>query len=323
MENLENMESMYKNRGSFVRGEIRRTRHRSELKLYAACILCGLIAACFVIFFFSDDFDVTEEIKNLLIFLGLQEGRPDFIGLMAFLLVLAGILGGIVTIIMLIVAYITSVYALYANQLSYSVRVSEKNFPEIHRKVLEYTELLGLPSAPEVYVQQMNGELNAFTAWVPGRIFIQLNAEIVDLAYMENKDFDTVYFILAHEMGHAYLHHVQLQYAIWSMPVNFIPVLGTYILSPLLSRSREYSADRVAQALTGGTGELSAMMLLSAGRHTYKYLSPQDYLAEITRKRKFLERFAVKIVNLLASHPIMPYRTRAILDPEKRSGKLL
>ena len=25
----------------------------------------------------------------------------------------------------------------------------------------------------------MNGELNAFTCWVPGRIFIQLNAEIV------------------------------------------------------------------------------------------------------------------------------------------------
>ena len=320
---MENMENMYKNRGSFVREEIRRTRHRSELKLYTACILCGLIAACFVIFFFSDDFDITEEIKNLLVFLGLQEGRPDFIGVMAVLIILAGILGGIVSIIVMIVGYVTSVYALYANQLSYSIRVSEKNFPEIHRKVLEFSELLGLPSVPEVYVQQMNGELNAFTCWVPGRIFIQLNAEIVDLAYMENKDFDTVYFILAHEMGHAYLHHVQLQYAIWSMPVNFIPVLGTYILSPLLSRSREYSADRVAQALTGGNGELSAMMMLSAGRHAYKYLNPQDYLAEITRKRMPLERFAVKIVNLLASHPIMPYRTQAILDPEKRSGKLL
>ncbi len=320
---MENTETMFESRRSLVRAEIRRTRHRSELKLYTACILCGLTAACFVIFFLSDDFDIAEEIKNLLVFLGLQEGRPDFIGLMAFLLILAGILGGIATMIFMIVGYITSVYTLYANQLSYSVRVSEKNFPEIHQKVLEYTELLGLPSAPEVYVQQMNGELNAFTCWVPGRIFIQLNAEIVDLAYMENKDFDTVYFILAHEMGHAYLHHVQLQYAIWSMPVNFIPVIGTYILSPLLSRSREYSADRVAQALTGGTGELSAMMLLSAGRHTYKYLSAREYLAEITRKRRPLERFAVKIVNLLASHPIMPYRTQAVLDPEKRSGKLL
>ena len=39
------MENMYGNRGSFVREEIRRTRHRSELKLYTACILCGLIAA--------------------------------------------------------------------------------------------------------------------------------------------------------------------------------------------------------------------------------------------------------------------------------------
>ena len=320
---MENMENMYKNRGSFVREEIRRTRHRSELKLYTACILCGLIAACFVIFFFSDDFDITEEIKNLLVFLGLQEGRPDFIGVMAVLIILAGILGGIVSIIVMIVGYVTSVYALYANQLSYSIRVSEKNFPEIHRKVLEFTELLGLPSAPEVFVQQMNGELNAFTCWVPGRIFIQLNAEIVDLAYMENKDFDTVYFILAHEMGHIYLHHVQIYYTIWAVLVNFIPLLGSNILLPALSRCREYSSDRVAQALTGGVGQEDCMMLLAAGRHAYKYVDSREYLRNITAYHNFVERFARWCTNLVASHPIMPFRVRAILDPEKKSGRIL
>ena len=321
---MQNMyENMYPNRGALVREEIRRTRHRSELLLYTVCILAGLIAACFVVFFLSDDLDVIAELKKLLGFFGLEEGGADYTGGLVVLLILAGVIGGVASIIFMLVAYIASVYAMYAQQLSYSIRVSEKNFPEIYWKVREFSELMDLPVVPEVYVQQMNGELNAFTCWVPGRIFIQLNAEIVDLAYMENKDFDTVFFILAHEMGHAYLHHVQLQYTLWCMPVNFIPVLGTYILYPLLSRSREYSADRVAQALTGGTGELSAMMMLSAGRHAYKYVSPQDYLREITRKRKTLERFAVWVVNLLASHPIMPYRTRAILDPGKRSGKLL
>ena len=102
-----------------------------------------------------------------------------------------------------------------------------------------------------------------------------------------------------------------------------ISLLALIILSPLLQRSREYSADRVAQALTGGTSQLRTMMLLSAGRHTYKYVSPTDYLREITRKRLPVERFAVWITNLLASHPIMPYRVAAIMDPAKKSGRLL
>ncbi|MBQ7535109.1 MAG: M48 family metallopeptidase [Stomatobaculum sp.] len=317
------MENMNVSRGEEVREQIRRTRHRMEVKLYAACIILGLMAACLLVFFITDDFEPVEELKEFLGMFGLSAEKPDFGALLLILLVLIGIIGGIGSIILMLVVYLFTVYSQYASQLSYSVRVSEKNFPEIYQKVKEYTELLDLPKEPEVFVQQMNGELNAFTCWVPGRIFIQLNAEIVDLAYMENKDFDTVYFIMAHEMGHAYLHHVQLQYAVWCMLINFIPVLGQYILFPLLSRSREYSADRVAQALTGGTSELEAMMLLSAGRHAYKYLSPQDYLRDITRKRNPVERFAVRMVNLLATHPIMPYRTQAILDPGKKSGKLL
>ena len=51
---MENMyQNMYQNRGALVREEIRRTRHRSELLLYTVCILAGLIAACFVVFFLS------------------------------------------------------------------------------------------------------------------------------------------------------------------------------------------------------------------------------------------------------------------------------
>jgi Zn-dependent protease with chaperone function len=169
----------------------------------------------------------------------------------------------------------------------------------------------------------MNGQLNAFTAWVPGKAFIQLNAEIVDLAYMEHKDFEPVYFILAHEMGHIYLHHVQIYYTIWAVLVNFIPLLGTNILLPALSRSREYSADRVAQALTGGVGQEDCMMLLAAGRHAYKYIDTREYLRNITANHNFIERFARWCTNLVASHPITPFRVRAILDPDKKSGRLL
>jgi len=36
-----------------------------------------------------------------------------------------------------------------------------------------------------------------------------------------------------------------------------------------------------------------------------------------------IERFARWCTNLVASHPIMPFRVRAILDPSKKSGRLL
>lgn len=242
---------------------------------------------------------------------------------MQLAIIILSLMFGAGAIIILVVMSLYQMYRTYADQMSYSIRVSEKNYPEIYQKVREYTWLLGWKKEPEVYVQQMNGSLNAFTCWVPGKVFIQLNAEIVDIAYMEHKDFDTIFFVMAHEFGHAYLHHVQLYYSFWSMLASFIPFLGSNILLPMLSRSREYSADRVAQALTGGVAQEDCMMLLGAGRHSYKYVDTQSYISEILAHYGPVERFFRWLVNLLASHPIMPYRVQAILDPYKRSGRLL
>ena len=305
-----------------VQREIRRTRHRKEVPLYIVAIVIGLLGF-FVMMLFQDDFkDMVQEITNALMEDGsLSEFEPEEIT--AVLLGLFGILSGVGSIVVLLFVSLGALYKTYGDQLSYSIRVSETNFPEIYAKVQEYTRLLGLKKAPDVFIQQMNGEVNAFTAWIPGRTFIQLNAEIVDVAYMEHKDFDTVFFVMAHEFGHIYLHHVQLPYIFWSMLVNLIPVLGQTVFGNLLSRAREYSADRVGQALTGGKNERECMMLLGVGRHLYKYADVDEYLQNITRKPAALARLARWCINLLASHPIMPLRVTALLDPEKKSGHLL
>jgi hypothetical protein len=65
------------------------------------------------------------------------------------------------------------------------------------------------------------------------------------------------------------------------------------------------------------------MMMLSAGRHAYKYVNSREYIRDITARHNAVERFARWCVNLFASHPIMPYRVSAILDPTKKSGRLL
>lgn len=306
-----------------VKSEIKETRHKFELPIYIVSIVLG---SAYIVYLFSKIFngdtliyEVYRALTNINPELANSENALEIIKLA---LIILGLVAGIITILALLIILFLALYFIYGNQLSFSIKVSEKNFPEIYEKIKEYTELLGLKKAPEVYVKQMNGNLNAYTAWVPGKVFIQLNAEIVDLAYMENKDFDTVFFVMAHEFGHAYLHHVQLQYTLWSKLIAFVPVLG-FILNLMLSRAREYSADRVAQALTSGKNQVETMMLLMAGRHAYKYMDENEYIETIYKNNGILGTFMKWFINLMATHPIMPYRTKAIIDPEKKSGKLL
>lgn len=298
-----------------VKQLIKQVRHGMEMPLYVLFSIIGFIV--FFVYFFAslttDSF--INEINNDLIWY-------DTSGALSQILFFLSLFSGFSMLLISIVIYIVRVYMYYADQISYSVRVSQNNFPELYEKIREYTYLLGLKKEPEVYVRQMNGQLNAYSAWVPGRCFIQLNAEIVDLAYMENKDLDTVAFVLAHEMGHIYLHHVQLIYNILPILVSFVPVIGGLILYPMLSRAREYSCDRVAQILTNGTNERECMMLLGVGRHIYKYTDANSYIEDINQNCSFLGKLFSRVINLFSSHPIMPLRTMAILDPMKRSGKL-
>lgn len=306
-----------------VRKEIRRTRHRKELPLYFFLSIAGFIAMVINVLRALQDEGLINEIKNILEGIELGAEAHAVAQVLDAAVVVLSIVGGFGAVIGLLIVTIVMVYRLYGEEMAYSIRVSEKNFPEIYEKVQEYTRLLGWKREPEVYVQQMNGEMNAFTSWVPGKVFVHLNAEIVDIAYMEHKDLDTVCFVMAHEFGHAYLHHVQMYYAIWPVLANFIPGIGQFFLMPMFQRSREYSADRVGQALTGGKNERECMMLLAAGRHAYKYMDLEDYMQRITTRHNPAERFARWLTNMLASHPIMPFRTKAILDPEKKSGRLL
>jgi Zn-dependent protease with chaperone function len=129
---------------------------------------------------------------------------------------------------------------------------------------------------------------------------------------MENKDFDAVYFVMAHEFGHQYCKHPTFHYSLLTFVGRLIPVFG-----PLLSRSQEYSADRIAQLLMDNDCVDKAMTLI-AGRHLYKYIHARDYIDDEENQKGLF----MWIVNLTASHPVMPKRIAALADPQKKSGKL-
>ena len=298
-----------------IRAEIRQTRHRKELRLYRWLIVLGGLGVLILITRSSS----APSLEDLL---SVYNGRTDIAFALWCVYFVMSLFSGVGAIFIMLITLIVSYYRYYAGQLAYSVRVSETNFPEIYAKVRQYTELLGFKKEPEVYVRQMNGQINAYASWVPGKTFIQLNAEIVDLAYMENRDFDTVFFIMAHEFGHIFLHHVQLQYIFWPRLGTSFPIIGQLVYHGW-ERAREYSADRVAQALTENKAAVPAMMMLSAGRHAYRYLDAEDYLARITAPQGPLVLFFRWCINFFGSHPIHPYRVAAILDPGKHSGRLV
>ncbi len=216
------------------------------------------------------------------------------------------ILSGIVLIVILIPA----LYYMYAQYRSMSLRITEKNFPEVYALIEEYAHRLGI-KVPKAYVMQQNGVLNAFSTFLLRKQWICIHSELFEVAYREYKDMDALAFIIAHEMAHIYYKHATLGYYLSIMFSQIIPILGT-----TASRTREYSCDRLAQRLTGVDG-LDAMLVLVVDRHLYKMVDKEDYIEEMRNQRGLF----VWIYNLLADHPVMCKRIVALAEG-RGSGKL-
>lgn len=216
-------------------------------------------------------------------------------------------------VFLLVIATIYMIYELFAMTRARAVRVSEKNFPEIYAKSIEFSKKLGMDRVPAVYVTQEGGAINAFASAVFGRRYAQLNAEVVEVAYLEHKDFSTVFYILGHELAHIKLKHVAPGNILLILFGKLVPIFG-----PMLSRAREYSCDRISQLLNQNNC-IGAIMMLYTGRHLYKYVNVEDYLYHAQKERGFF----LWLYNLNASHPIGPKRVAALADPNLKDGKLL
>lgn len=200
---------------------------------------------------------------------------------------------------------------LYAQFRSMSIKISEKNFPEIYAIVIEYTQKLGLKKTPRVYLIQGHGMLNAFAAFIPFKQYIELYADLVEVAYREHNDMETLRFIIGHEMAHIRLRHATLHYHLMTLFAKIIPIIGS-----TASRAREYSCDRIAQQLSGSDG-IDAMMTLTAGIHLYKKVDKEDYI----EYAKNVKGLFVWCYNLVSTHPVTSKRVLA-LTMKEGSGKL-
>ena len=85
---------------------------------------------------------------------------------------------------MLPLILMAAVYLYYAQYRANSIRITEKNFPEIYQVVEDYSKRLGLKRVPKIYLTQENGVLNAFSTYILRRQYIVLLTDLFEVAYL-------------------------------------------------------------------------------------------------------------------------------------------
>lgn len=295
--------------------EAKACRHKAERRWYRRLVVLNVLIVVVVLAMFFSALDDIKDWMELAVNQMTEEVSPDYVedktqyrynALEDVPFEVTAMGYGVV----ILVSIFFVVYYMYAKYRVMSLRITEKNFPEVYALIEEYAHRLGI-RVPKAYVAQQNGVLNAFSAFLPRRQWICIHSELFEVAYREHKDMDALAFVIAHEMAHIYYKHATLHYNLSILFSNMIPVLGT-----TASRAREYSCDRLAQRLTGTDG-LDAMLVLVIDRHLYKMVDKEDYVEEMKTQKGFF----VWIFNLLADHPVMSKRIVALAEG-KGSGKL-
>lgn len=178
------------------------------------------------------------------------------------------------------------------------VRVSERQFPELHRLVERLSREMELPTAPDVYVLQAGGLLNAFATRFLGRNFVVICSDVLELAY-ENGE-PALGFVVAHELAHVKRKHLAKRWLLY--PAMFVPFLGT-----AYSRACEYTCDRFA-AHYQPDRVYDGLAVLASGKKLYAAVNVAALQTQAVQDRGFWIWFA----EVFSTHPHLPRRVAAL-----------
>ncbi len=180
-----------------------------------------------------------------------------------------------------------------------AVRVSERQFPQLHRIAAAHTRRLGLKRVPEVYVMESGGLLNAFATRFLGRDFVILYADVLELALEKGEA--AVGFIVGHELAHVWRGHLKHRWL--TTPGRLFPYLGS-----AYSRACEYTCDRIG-AFCQPDGAITGLLVLATGKQLHPHVDVKEYAAQAADQSFFIRR-----AEILSSHPNLPKRVAALLQ---------
>lgn len=189
---------------------------------------------------------------------------------------------------------------LYWSTISNGVEVTPRQLPQLHTMFRDLGAQLGmtpegegLERLPRLYVVNGNGTMNAYaTKCRIRRGYVVIYSDLLDVAYL-NGDFETVRFILGHELGHIHCGHV----SVWRAALR--PVSMLLQLGQSVSRAQEYTADRVGCYLApeGALGMVSVL----AGKHVGTHVDVDAYFASVDDHE---DGFWLKAANFRADHAV-------------------
>lgn len=196
-----------------------------------------------------------------------------------------------------------------SNLLGGAVRVSEQQFPKIHKLTMTCAERLGI-QPPTVYVLPALDQLNAMTFGTDDDAFVLINSATVD--HMTD---DELLFIIGHECGHIQNNHVVYKTALYYL-TRMASAFVAWIVAPAVialngwSRRAEITCDRAgllcARSLDAGTRALVKFAVGS--QKLYDQVNLEEYLRQLDDAREGIGRYS----ELLLTHPYVPKRVEAL-----------
>jgi Zn-dependent protease with chaperone function len=205
----------------------------------------------------------------------------------------------------LLYALLFALLAMFAHGLALgrirgnAVRVSERQFPQLHRLAVAHSKRLGLKQVPSVYVMESGGLLNAFATRFLGRDFVIMYSDVLELALEQGEA--AVGFIMGHELAHVWRGHLKHRWL--TTPGKLFPYLGA-----AYSRACEYTCDRLG-AYCQPDGAITGLLVLAAGKQLHPHVDVKEYAAQAVSEQGFWVRRA----ELMSSHPLLPKRIAALI----------
>ncbi|MBB4933808.1 Zn-dependent protease with chaperone function [Lipingzhangella halophila] len=199
---------------------------------------------------------------------------------------------------------------MYAKQRVNGVRITETQFPEAHRMVVDAAHRLGLPRVPDAYVVLGNGQVNAFASGHGFRRYVSINSDLFEIGD-RLADPAALRFVIGHEVGHIAAGHASYWRQFGISVANLIPGLGS-----TLNRAQEYTADNHAYDFC--PEGVPGLRVLAAGKYLYSDVDFDDIAGRATTDQGLF----VMLANFLSSHPVNTWRFAALAD-RSQPGRVL
>jgi Zn-dependent protease with chaperone function len=202
--------------------------------------------------------------------------------------------------------YVSRVY-MTASIVTGAIQANERQFPELYARYCALAAQIELAQVPKLYVLNGNGVLNAYAlSCNKRRKIVVIHAEIAQLF---DTDPGVVEFVLAHELSHHKLHHVSY----WRILLNLLPNI-LVLPGKAMTRSQEYSADRMAATITSEAACCGVITLLSAGGKMYSKVNMQAYREQYEETQ---HEPLTRVANWFSDHPVLTKRYDALVQLKK------